>query len=187
MTHRFLLLTGIALGLSASGFALEPRPDIVLADFESDNYGDWTVEGRAFLGGPQEMPKIYRERHGQRIAISRLNVKGSDGLVGTLTSQPFEANHKYLFFLVGGGNYPENSCVNLLLDGNVVESWCGEESTELHPVFADLGKYQGKLLQIQIVDGQVEGVGHIAADYFVLTDRMEQPATPTTEDAKDRE
>ena len=43
------MIVGEAKG---AGPNAEPRPPLVLADFEGDDYGDWTVEGEAFGKSP---------------------------------------------------------------------------------------------------------------------------------------
>lgn len=157
------------------------NPNILLSDFESDNYQDWIAEGNAFSPGPQNPDKLYLNRHGQHLAMSRTEF-GGDSATGTLTSPPFIANRKYLFFLIGGGNHPDEVYVELLLDGQAVETQPGLSSKSLEPIFWNLDKYAGKTLQIRLVDEKQGQWGHIAADFFVLTDEMAEPSTFITLD-----
>ena len=53
-------LAALVVVLSAPVFAAE-RPDIVIADFESETWGDWQVEGDAFGPGPAK-GTLYRTR-----------------------------------------------------------------------------------------------------------------------------
>lgn len=176
---RHAILAGFVpacLGLTAllPTLRAERTDNIILGDFEGADYGEWVAEGKSFTPGPQEPVKLYLNRHGQRLAMSRTEF-GGDSADGTLTSPPFVIDRRYLYFLLGGGNHPEETCVELVIDGTAVESQPGIESKALEPVFWDLSKYQGKTGQIRLVDRKQGQWGHIAADFFVLTDRMEEP------------
>ena len=68
----------------------EPRPDILIADFEGNDYGDWTATGDAFgespatdeyLGGTGATFNVS----GRKLVNTLANPKG-DGATGTLTS-----------------------------------------------------------------------------------------------------
>src|SRR4051812_50074406 len=103
-----------ALTLSAD----EPRPDVVVADFEGDDYGDWKTTGEAFGKGPargtlpNQMP--VTGFLGKGLVNS---YHGGDGTTGTLTSPAFKIERKYINFLIGGGKYPGMTCMKLLVDG----------------------------------------------------------------------
>ena len=81
--------------------------DIIVNDFEADNYGDWKVEGKAFgtgparggFGGQQSVTGFA----GKKLVNSFL---GGDKPVGTLTSPEFTIERDYLNFLIGGGHHP---------------------------------------------------------------------------------
>ena len=42
-----------------------------------------------------------------------------DGAVGTLTSPELHVERKYINFMIGGGNHPNETCINLLIEGKV--------------------------------------------------------------------
>ena len=109
---------------------METRPDILLADFESDDWGGWTVEGTAFGPGPARgaLP-------GQAEVTGYLgdgyasSFHGGDPALGRLISPPFTVQRRYLSFLIGGGrhtyygnNDPGYVAVNLVHDGHVVRT-----------------------------------------------------------------
>jgi len=118
------LLAASVWGASAA----EPsaRPDILIADFERADYGDWTATGQAFGPGPARgtlSNQMAVEGYlGERLVNSFFN---GDGTTGTLTSPLFRIERRYLQFLIGGGMHPGQACMNLLLDGQVVRTATG--------------------------------------------------------------
>ncbi|HEY5836734.1 GH32 C-terminal domain-containing protein [Streptomyces sp.] len=61
--------------------------------------------------------------------------------------------------------------VNLLVDGQVVDSATGADSGHLDWASFDLRAYRGKTARIQLVDMNTGGWGHVIADTFTLADR----------------
>jgi len=160
--------------------AAEPRPDLVVADFEGDTYGDWKTTGTAFGPGPargtlpNQMP--VTGFLGRGLANS---YHGGDDSTGTLTSPPFTVERPYLNFLVGGGKYPGETCVNLLLDGQVVRTATGPNdrpggSEQLDWRSWDVKELAGKKVVIEIVDRRKGGWGHVCVDHIVQSDRPRQ-------------
>lgn len=156
--------------------------DVLVADFEQETYGDWEVEGEAFGPGPArgtlpgQMPVSGFE--GERLVNSFFN---GDGTTGTLTSPPFRVERDYLRFLIGGGGHAGRTCINLLLDGEVVRTTVGPNTRpggreDLEPYYWDLTELRGKTATIQIVDRATGGWGHINIDHIVLSD--EKPDVP---------
>ena len=100
--------------------------DILIADFEGPDYGDWKVTGEAFGPGPAkgtlpgQMPVSGYKGKG----LVNSFYKG-DGSKGTLTSPPIKIERKFICFLIGGGMHPGKACMNLLVDGKVVRTATG--------------------------------------------------------------
>src|SRR5882724_8482616 len=115
----------LALLLPFAGVAAE-RPDVLIADFEGKDYGDWKTTGEAFGKGPargtlpNQMP--VTGFLGKGLVHS---YHGGDKSTGTLTSPPLKVQRKYINFLIGGGMYPGETCINLLKDGKVVRTATG--------------------------------------------------------------
>jgi sucrose-6-phosphate hydrolase SacC (GH32 family) len=97
-----------------------------------------------------------------------------DGPTGTLTSPKFKIARPYISFLIGGGDYEHDTCINLLIDGKVVKSATGWRSNRLIPASWDVSKFLGKRAQIQIVDQASGDWGHINVDQIVQTDKPER-------------
>jgi fructan beta-fructosidase len=151
--------------------------DIVVADFEGADYGDWKVEGEAFGPGPA------RGTLPNQMPVSGFLGKGlvnsfhkGDGTRGTLTSPPFKVSRRYLNFLIGGGGYEKETCINLMHEGKVVRTATGPNtepggSEALDWSSWDVGDLAGKEVVIQIIDQRTGGWGHINVDHIIQSDQ----------------
>ncbi len=167
------------------------REDLLVADFEGSDYGDWKTTGEAFGAGPargtlpgQMHVTGYR---GKGLVNSFLE---GDRTTGTLTSPPLTIERRYLSFLIGGGGYADTTCMNLLHEGKVVRTTAGPNteaggSEELVPDAWDLADLSGKTVTIQIVDKRTGGWGHVNVDHIVQSD--EKPSIPKRPGAQTRE
>lgn len=164
------LLLGL---LPAMLLAAEP---IVLADFEGDTYGDWQVAGDAFGAGPShgalpgQMP--VSGYLGQGLVNS---FHGGDAATGRLTSPPFKLERKFLTFLIGGGGWAGETCLNLLVDGKIVRTATGTNtkpggSESLAAAAWDVTEFAGRTATLEIVDTRLGVWGHICVDQLVLSD-----------------
>ncbi|MDP7134581.1 MAG: 2,6-beta-D-fructofuranosidase, partial [Planctomycetota bacterium] len=156
--------------------AQEARPDILIADFEGNTYGDWKTEGEAFGKGPAKgtLPRQMRVTGFKGKGLVNSFLRG-DGTTGKLTSPPIKIERKYLTFLVGGGGHRGKTCMNLLVDGKVVHTITGANtrpggSEELMPAFWDVSALAGKDVTLQIVDAATGGWGHVNVDHIVQSD-----------------
>ncbi len=180
---RLAILALVALA-GAANFAplcaADTRPDVVIADFEGRDYGDWKTTGEAFGSGPaqgtlpNQMPVSGFIGHGLVNSY-----RGGDRATGTLTSPEFQVDRKFLNFLIGGGNHPNETCINLLLAGKAVRTATGPDSEHLDWATWDLGDLSGKSVRIEIVDRNSAGWGHICIDQIVASDlrKAELPET----------
>ena len=98
------------------------------------------------------------------------HLQEKDDATGKLTNKPFTINRPYLRFLIGGGKYPGQECINLIVDGQIVEMATGGGDEVLHPVAWDVKKFQGKTAQVQIIDALSERGGHIMVDNITQGD-----------------
>ncbi len=175
--HLKLTCLALLMIFGISTRAARGADDIVLADFEGKDYGDWKTTGEAFGRGPAQgkLPNqmVVTGYKGHGLANSYL---GGDGSTGTLTSPAFLINRSYVGFLIGGGGFAGKTCMNLLIDGKVVRTATGSNlipggSEALAPASWDVKEFAGKTGVIEIVDRATGGWGHINVDEIILTDR----------------
>jgi len=172
-------LAVVVLMLSSLGFASPLRaaqPPVVFADFEGPDYGKWTVEGTAFGAGPA------RGTLPRQMAVSGFQGKGlvnsftdGDKSTGALTSPEFKITHRAMTFLIGGGGHAGQTCMNLLVDGQVVRTATGQNTQPggrelLEEEAWDVSDLIGKTAKLAIVDTATGGWGHILVDQIVFTD-----------------
>lgn len=154
------------------------RPDVVLEDFERPEWGvNWSAAGSAFGPGPAagtvgEQRPVSGFRGG-RLANS---FHGGDASTGLLVSQPFLIERRFLNFLVGGGEDPDQLTVDLLVDFVAVRSATGTsrdggDSEHLRAVTWDVAELQGREVRLRLYDAATGPWGHLAADHFTQSDR----------------
>jgi len=151
--------------------------DLIIADFEGDQYAPWTVSGEAFGTAPAKGPlpgQMNVEGFRGKGLVNSFN-KGDDS-TGTLTSQGFRIERKYLAFLIGGGMNAEKLALQLLVDGKAVRSATGPNDrpggTEaLAQGSWDVSELSGKSATLRIIDEAKGSWGHINVDHIMQTDR----------------
>ncbi len=157
------------------------RPDVVIADFEGDSYGDWQVEGKAFGTRPASgaLPN-QREVEGFVGKGFANSFTDGDRSTGKLTSPPFEINRRFINFKLGGGqSIIGKIAIRLLVDGKMVRSATAHNEETLIWRTWLVNEFAGKQGQIEIVDNLNTAWGHISVDQIVLSDRVaEHPDKP---------
>jgi sucrose-6-phosphate hydrolase SacC (GH32 family) len=164
-----IVIIGLSLAFNAGA------EDLPIGHFGETNYGNWQATGTAFKLGPASdalLPQLEIENaRDNRVASSE---REGDGPTGTLTSPKFKISRQYISFLIGGGDYEHDTCINLLINGKVVKSATGWKSDHLIPASWDVSKFLGQRAQIQIVDQASGDWGHINVDQIVQTDQPER-------------
>ncbi len=162
----------------------QPHGSIVIENFEAPSYAamDWTatggLAGSAPTFGGVEGQQTITGYKGKQLLDTFI---GGDATQGTLTSPAFKLSKPYLNFLIGGGYHPYNpatygtpsdteTAVNLLVDGKVMDTATGSDSEHLGWRSWNVSALEGRTAQIQVVDANSGGWGHINADQFVLSD-----------------
>jgi sucrose-6-phosphate hydrolase SacC (GH32 family) len=160
--------TGSRKGIGAAGAS---ERDILLADFEGRDYGDWKATGEAFGSGPAGGALPNQQPVSGFLGKGLVNsFRNGDRAQGTLTSPEFGVDRKFINFLVGGGAHVGETCVNLLVGGKTVRTTTGNENERLDWATWDVGEFAGKVARVEIVDKQSGGWGHINVDQIVQSD-----------------
>ncbi|MBI5831140.1 MAG: hypothetical protein HZB16_02385 [Armatimonadetes bacterium] len=158
------------------------RAAVTFADFEGETYGEWKAEGAAVGTAPSR-----KAGHDQRLA--GFEGKGlvntypdSDQPQGSLTSPTFTISRRCINFLIGGGDHPGETCINLLIDGKVVRTATGKNTDAMAWASWNVAEFEGKTATIQIVDRHSGGWGHIDIDQIEFADRPRRARTDATQE-----
>jgi len=161
--------------------------DLVVADFEGEDYGKWQVSGTALGSGPARGTLPNQMPVDGFVGKGLVNTYwGGDVSTGTLESSTFRIVRRYLKFWIGGGHDPDRLALELWIDDKKVRFATGPNrvpggTERLEPEGWDFKEYAGKPARLRIVDHATGGWGHINVDHIVLTDRrppipMENPS-----------
>lgn len=165
-----------------AGSELDRLPEgELIADFEGPDYGEWVVTGTAF--GPGPAPGAL----GNQMPVSGFletqlvnSFYQGDGSTGTLTSPSFPITHDFINLKVGGGNYPNQLYVQLIIDNRIVYKATGENAEQLTWRSWDVSAYKGQSAQIEIADQRTGSWGHINVDHiFQANEPVRNAASPT--------
>jgi uncharacterized protein (DUF608 family) len=96
-----------------------------------------------------------------------------DGQTGVLTSKEFIIEKQLIRFLIGGGAQKGLTCVNLLINDEVIYSSTGNNDEHLDWEEWDVTEYAGQMARIQIVDKVTGAWGHINVDHLVMVNKAE--------------
>ena len=161
MRKSFLYSSFSLLALTACN----NKDSLIIEDFESGSFENWTMEGDAFGETPEkgalpgQQPLVGFE--GKFLANSFHN---GDDSRGTLTSKPFRIERDYINFLIGGG-MSQDTYIELLVNGQSVHKTHNLiESETLQLMSWDVKAYKGQEAILRIVDNQRGSWGHILVD-----------------------
>ncbi len=154
------------------------RPPITLADFDGDSYGRWTVEGQAFGREPSHGAVTIQQLRGFEGKGLVNSWTGTDAVQGRLLSPRFTIERSYINFLIGGGNHPGKTCINLKVANEVVMTATGRNSDAMEWTAWDVRHLAGKMAQIEIVDASSAGWGHTDIDQIELADQPRIEGVP---------
>ncbi|HWN93688.1 MAG TPA: glycoside hydrolase family 32 protein [Methylomirabilota bacterium] len=168
----------VLLTLALCGTSLlHAADDIAIADFEGADYGTWRTTGDAFGKAPAQGTLPGQMKVEGFLGKGLVNsFAGGDKSTGTLTSAAFKIERRYISFLIGGGGYANETCMNLLVGGKAVRTATGPNtqsggSERLALAGWDVSEFLGREAVIEIIDRATGGWGHINVDQIVQTDR----------------
>ena len=151
--------------------AISSQVATVFEDFEKKTYEGWTITGDAFGKGPSHGTEAGQQPVTGFAGHGLVNTFiGGDGPQGTATSKKFTIERRYIGFLIGGGNLPGKTCMNLLVGKTIVRTAMGKGREALEPASWDVSEFKGKEAAIEIVDRSSEGWGHINVDQIIFSD-----------------
>ncbi len=159
------------------------KEDIVFEEFDAETYEGWKVTGDAFGTGPVAPEKVKAYLGdvgsvGSRFVATHHRINGQDSRqtdqkTGTMTSETFTIERRFISFLIGGGAHKGRTCLNLVVDGKTVRSATGRNQGKLFPHRFDVTQFLGKDAQIQIVDNEKGGWGNVEVDHIVFSDQSD--------------
>ena len=143
----------------------------VFDDFEKGSYAGWSVKGSAFGPAPHTGTSPGQQPVSGFFGKGLINTyRPDDGPQGEMLSRPFPIHRRYIGFLVGGGNHPGETCINLLVEGRVARTATGRNLERLEAAAWDVREFAGKEGVLQILDRHSGGWGHINVDHIVFSD-----------------
>lgn len=170
------LLTAGLLIAAITAAPAGAQEDILIDDFESNQYEQWTITGEAWGTSPAS-GTLPNQMHvsgylGEQLINSFL---GGDQATGIAIREPFLVKRTHLAFLIGGGRLPDLLGIQLLFNGEVVRSATGTESENLTWSSWNISEYIGKEVSLRIFDEATGGWGHINIDHIIQTDSPPKP------------
>jgi len=162
--------------------------DILIENFEKGGVGSgWTIEGDEGIGEFAEKVGDTGITNCQHMMfVYTANFIGNDAK-GTLTSPLFYIARDYINFLIGGGGFEGETCMNLIVDGEIVRTATGPNTKGGGPRALewrswDVGNLRGEKARIQIVDSREGLWGYIAVDHIYQSNLKLTPIKNATRD-----
>ena len=182
------LLPTLATAQNPIASPAAPSKDTILFDFDNGTFDGWTLTGDCWPKQPATA-KTYADKQGNPLVSG---IVGSGYLItvnkgaadtGKAVSKDFVIDKPFLTFKIGGGHYPKEACLNLVVDGKIVRTETGDyvpgdESYKpsLKPAYWDVYALMGKTAHLEIVDATSNSNrGYVMLDDLCLA---EIPNTP---------
>lgn len=152
-----------------------------LDGFERGLFVSWRLEGDCWGRAPEDSSygrnrfRGWAGRFYLSTAHPRLGSDRPESGRGTARSPEFGITYNKLGFLIGGGNYPGDCCLNLIIDGKVVRTATGNGSDHLERVEWDIAEFVGQKGHLEILDKQAFGTRA-----YLLLDELEMLGLPPT-------
>ena len=142
----------------------------VWEDFEGRTISQWSVSGEAFGEGPGgEVAGVPTAMGYLGRGVGNSSVGGTQHS-GSLKSPVFTIDRNCINFLIGGGNYPRETCLNLLVSGQVVRTATGRNSPHMTWAGWDVSEFKGQEARLSLQDSSAEKWGYVAVDHITFAD-----------------
>ncbi len=178
----FYLPTTRAIAQNAPLAASAPSGDQVFADFESGTFDGWTIQGDCWGKAPATDDLFNGQItgfQGQSFACT-LSPRRGCVATGRATSRDFIIQKPFIRFLIGGGNFPGQACLNLIVDGKTVQTATGDGTAALRRQEWDVTALRGKTAHLEIVDSTEDAHrGYVLIDNIIFADRSILGNTPS--------
>ena len=180
---------GIQFGASAKNESQQDRTEILFEDWSSGTYGNWVASGTAFGAGPRKVSELPAYMGPVRaettyVVNSHQNRNGedvgqADAHKGKLVSPEFTIDRSFINMRVGGGSHKGETCVNLVVNGEIVRSVTGHDSNQMAWESFDVRDLADKKANIEVVDMFTGGWGQISLGEVFFSDhhRLTVPLT----------
>ncbi len=167
-------------GARATGKEEAAEGTVVLEDFEGEGYGKWKATGKAMGVGPVKGTLPNQQPVRGFLGEGLVNTfQGGDDTVGTLTSPDFTIEKPFINLLVGGGNFDDTTCVQLLVDGKPVRTATGRNTEALRWESWFVDDLRGKQGAIRIVDAAEGPWGHVLVDHIEFSGQARKGNVPS--------
>lgn len=192
LNHRHLNGKSVNKAIASNGYTflnytaeqeisnVKPRSEILFEDWNKTEYTDWTVQGTAFGTGPikkSDIPEYQGDVGGdtERVVNSHATAPGTDVAVkdnatGKLTSAPFTIERRFINAYIGGGSHKGKTCINLIVDNEVVLSLTGKNSNHMELRSFSVRNFENKEAHIEIVDAQQGSWANIGVGKITFSD-----------------
>ncbi|MEM1186139.1 MAG: sulfatase-like hydrolase/transferase [Planctomycetota bacterium] len=151
--------------------------DVLMTNFEGDDFGEWVSTGTAFSSGPVEAGNRIVGHEGLRVLDTFIGNNNSDDPIGSLTSPEFTVDRGRINFRIGGGDRAYLTQVDLIINGEVARSAVGNSTKDVNGrkimqwVSWDVSEFLGSVATIKITDAFSGGWGHIVVDQIYRSNR----------------
>ena len=164
-----------------------PSKDTVLFDFEKGNFEGWTLTGDCWDKTPSTS-RTFVDRQGNPLVTGIVGegylttLYKSAATTGKAVSKEFTIDRPFLTFKIGGGHYPQEACLNLIVEGRIVRTETGNDLAILEPKSWDVSLLKGKTAHLEIVDSTANpNRGYVMVDEIVLTMKSGLSSSPLPE------
>ncbi|MDC0584191.1 helix-turn-helix domain-containing protein [Bacteroidales bacterium] len=177
MLKQVLIIAILGLIISCDN---HQKDDVVFEDFESGTFDNWEIQGTAF-DNPYLADTITDSLLKNSIVGSYFAYSNYDDLKlnqGELISPEFTIKHKYIDFLIGGGQHATRTCINLLIDNKIVRTQSGFGLMELRKASWDVTEYIDQNAILEIVDALYRSdtdLAYLLIDNIVFSNHSPRP------------